>query len=141
MAFVDWSQIKEIDCSKPYKTFIDLKDGDAIFLIDFKNLELKTLYIENVSTKENNAYKINNRIEVSFKVTELDRICISDGNKYLDRIHMNYNKDEYLTTDERIGETILSLLRSRNEYQWKCLTGIFGDQLSGKFEPAHIKLC
>lgn len=140
MAFVDWSQIKEIDCSKPYKTFIDLKDGDTIFLIDFKKLELKTLYIENISTKENNAYKVNNRIEVSFKVPEFNRICISDGNRYLDRVHINY-KDEYLTTDERIGETILSLLRSRNEYQWKCLTGIFGDQLSGKFEPAHIKLC
>ena len=140
MAFVDWSQIKEIDCSKPYKTFIDLKDGDAIFLIDFKKLELKTLYVENISTKENNAYKVNNRIEVSFKVPEFNRICISDGNRYLDRVHINY-KDEYLTTDERIGETILSLLRSRNEYQWGCLTGIFGNQLSGKFESAHIKLC
>ena len=83
MAFVDWSSIKEIDCSKPYKTFIDLKDGDTVFLIDFKKIELKTLYVENVSTKENNAYKVNNRIEVSFKVPELDRICISDGNKYL----------------------------------------------------------
>ena len=140
MAFVDWSSIKEIDCSKPYKTFIDLKDGDAVFLIDFKKLELKTLYVENVSTKENNAYKVNNRIEVSFKVPELDRICISDGNKYLDRIHMNYNKDEYLTTDERIGETILSLLRSRNEYQWKCLTGIFGNPMSN-YAGKEIRLC
>lgn len=140
MAFVDWSSVKEIDYSKPYKTFIDLKDGDAIFLIDFKKLELKTLYIENISTKENNAYKVNNRIEVSFVIPDVNYIRISDGNKYLDRVHINY-KDEYLTTDERIGETILSLLRSRNEYQWGCLTGIFGNQLSGKFEPAHIKLC
>lgn len=140
MAFVDWSSVKEIDCSKPYKTFIDLKDGDAIFLIDFKKLELKTLYVENVSLKENNVYKVNNRFEVSFKVPEFNCICVSDGNRYLDRVHINY-KDEYLTTDERIGETILSLLRSRNEYQWKCLIGIFGDQLSGKFKPAHIKLC
>ena len=31
MAYVDWSSVKEIDCSKPYKTFIDLKNGDAIF--------------------------------------------------------------------------------------------------------------
>ena len=140
MAFVDWSSVKEIDCSKPYKTFIDLKDGDAIFLIDFKKLELKTLHIENISIKENNAYKVNNRIEVSFVIPGVNYIRISDGNKYLDRVHINY-KDEYLTTDERIGETILSLLRSRNEYQWGCLTGIFGNQLSGKFEPAHIKLC
>ena len=140
MAFVDWSQVKEVDCSKPYKTFLDLKDGDAIFLIDFKNLELKTLYIENISTKENNAYKVNNRFEVSFVIPGIEYVCISDGNRYLDRVHINY-KDEYFTTDERIGEMILSLLRSRNEYQWDCLTGIFGNQISGKFEPAHIKLC
>ena len=140
MAFVDWSQVKEVDCSKPYKTFLDLKDGNAIFLIDFKNLELKTLYIENISTKENNAYKVNNRFEVSFVIPGIEYVCISDGNRYLDRVHINY-KDEYFTTDERIGEMILSLLRSRNEYQWDCLTGIFGNQLSGKFEPAHIKLC
>ena len=140
MAFVDWSQVKEVDCSKPYKTFLDLKDGDAIFLIDFKNLELKTLYIENISTKENNSYKINNRFEVSFVIPGIEYVRISDANKYLDRVHINY-KDEYLTTDERIGEMILSLLRSRNEYQWDCLTSIFGNQLAGKFEPAHIKLC
>lgn len=125
MGFVDWSSVKEIDCSKPYKTFIDLKEGDAVFLIDFKNLELKTLYIENISTKENNAYKINNRFEVSFVIPGIEYVCISDGNKYLDRVNINY-KDEYLTTDERIGETILSLLRSRNKYQRECLNEIFG---------------
>lgn len=135
MAFVDWSSVKEIDCSKPYKTFIDLKDGDAIFLIDFKNLELKPLFIENVSTKENNAYKINNRFEVSFVIPGIEYVCISDGNKYLDRVNINY-KDEYLTTDERIGETILSLLRSRNVYQWGCLTGIFGNPIG---QYAHQK--
>ena len=77
MAFVDWSQVKEVDCSKPYKTFLDLKDGDAIFLIDFKNLELKTLYIENISTKENNSYKINNRFKVSFVIPgkSISSIC------------------------------------------------------------------
>lgn len=138
MAYVDWSLVKEIDCSKPYKTFIDLKDGDAIFLIDFKKLELKTLHIENISTKENNAYKVNNRFEVSFVIPEVDYVCISDGNKYLDRVHINY-KDEYLTTDERIGETILSLLRSRNEYQWGCLTGIFGSPMSN-YTYKEIKL-
>ena len=135
MAFVDWSSVKEIDCSKPYKTFLDLKDDDVVFLIDFKNLELKPLYIENVSTKENNAYKINNRFEVSFVIPSIEYVCISDGNKYLDRVHINY-KDEYLTTDERIGETILSLLISRNEYQWGCLTGIFGNPI-GRY--AHQK--
>lgn len=139
MAFVDWSSIKEIDCSKPYKTFMELKDGDAIFLIDFKNLELKTLYVENVSSKENNAYKVNNRFEVSFMIPDINRVCISDSNKYLDRVHINY-KDEYLTTDERIGETILSLLRSRNEYQWGCLTGIFGSPMSN-YAHKQIRLC
>ena len=139
MAYVDWSSVKEIDCSKPYKTFIDLKDGDAIFLIDFKKLELKTLYIENVSTKENNTYKINNRFEVSFKIPEIDYVRISDGNKYLDRVHINYY-DQYLTTDERIGETILSLLRTRNKYQWGCLTEIFGNPM-GQYAHKQIKLC
>jgi len=138
MAFVDWSQIKEIDCSKPYKTFLDLKDGDAIFLIDFKNLELKTLYIENISTKENNAYKVNNRFEVSFVIPSIEYVCISDGNRYLDRVHINY-KDEYLTTDERIGQTIIDLLRSRNSYQWNCLTDIFGNP-TNKYVEKEIRL-
>ncbi len=139
MTYVDWSSIKEIDYSKPYKTFIDLKDGDAIFLIDFKKLELKTLYIENISIKENNAYKVNNRFEVSFVIPGIEYVCISDGNRYLDKVNINY-KDEYLTTDKRIGETILSLLRSRNSYQWECLTEIFGNPLAGKYEPRHIVL-
>jgi hypothetical protein len=139
MTFVDWSSIKETDCSKPYKTFIDLKDGDTVFLIDFKKLELKTLYIENFSIKENNAYKVNNRYEVSFIIPGVDHVCISDGNKYLDRVHINYY-DQYLTTDERIGETILSLLRSRNEYQWRCLTGIFGSPMSN-YAHKEIRLC
>ena len=138
MAFVDWSQVKEVDCSKPYKTFLDLKDGDAIFLIDFKNLELKTLYIENISTKENNSYKINNRFKVSFVIPGIEYVCISDGNRYLDMVHINY-KDEYLTTDERIGEIILSLLRSRNEYQWSCFSNIFGNP-TNKYAEKEIRL-
>lgn len=138
MAYVDWSQVKEVDCSKPYKTFLDLKDGDAIFLIDFKELELKTLYIENISTKENNAYKINNRFEVSFVIPGIEYVRISDGNKYLDKVHINY-KYEYLTTDERIGQTIIDLLRSRNSYQWNCLTGIFGNP-TNKYAEKEIRL-
>ena len=138
MAYVDWSQVKEVDCSKPYKTFLDLKDGDAIFLIDFKELELKTLYIENISTKENNAYKINNRFEVSFVIPGIEYVRISDGNKYLDKVHINY-KYEYLTTDERIGQTIIDLLRSRNSYQWNCLTGIFGNPIN-KYAEKEIRL-
>jgi len=138
MAFVDWSQVKEVDCSKPYKTFLDLKDGDAIFLIDFKELELKTLYIENISSKENNAYKINNRFEVSFIIPGIEYVRISDGNKYLDKVHINY-KYEYLTTDERIGQTIIDLLRSRNSYQWNCLTGIFGNP-TNKYAEKEIRL-
>jgi hypothetical protein len=138
MAYVDWSQVKEVDCSKPYKTFIDLKDGDAIFLIDFKELELKTLYIENISSKENNAYKINNRFEVSFVIPGIEYVCISDGNKYLDKVHINY-KDEYITTDNRIAEVIIDLLRSRNSYQWNCLTGIFGNP-TNKYAEKEIRL-
>ena len=138
MAYVDWSQVKEVDCSKPYQTFLDLKDGDAIFLIDFKNLELKTLYIENISAKENNAYKVNNRFEVSFVIPGIEYVCISDGNRYLDRVHINY-KDEYLTTDGRIGQTIIDLLRSRNSYQWNCLTNIFGNP-TNKYIEKEIRL-
>jgi len=138
MAYVDWSQVKEVDCSKPYKTFIDLKDGDAIFLIDFKELELKTLYIENISTKENNAYKINNRFEVSFVIPGVEYVRISDGNKYLDKVHINY-KDEYITTDNRIAEVIIDLLRSRNSYQWNCLTSIFGNP-TNKYAEKEIRL-
>lgn len=139
MAFVDWSQFEEVDYSRPYKTFIDLVDDDKIFLIDFKNLTIKPLSVKNISTKPNNNYKILNRFEVSLQIPEVAHIIISDGNRYLDKVFINYH-EEYITTDKRIAEIVIDLLRSRNSYQWNCLTGIFGNPMN-KYTEKEIKLC
>lgn len=139
MAFVDWSQIKEVDCSKPYKTFLDLKNRDQIFLINFKELSIRNVPVENVSIKENNDYKILNRFEVSFLIPGVDKVIISDGNCYITKVKINY-KDEYIATDNRIAEVIIDLLRSRNSYQWDCLHNIFG-RTSNKHIDNNIKLC
>ena len=129
MAFIDWSSVKEVDCSKHYKTFLDLSENDKIFLIDFEKLDIKDFIIKNITIEENNSYKILNRFEVKFEIPGVAYISISDGNRYLDKTYIN-NKDAYLVTDKRIAEIIIDLLRSRNSYQWKCLTGIFGNPLN-----------
>lgn len=141
MAYVDWSMVDEVDCSEPYKTFNDLKDNDKIYLIDFKNLTIKELIIKNPVKRENNSYKILNRFEVTFEISGVTHtnIIISNGNLYLDRVFINY-EESYITTDKRLAESIINLLRLRNTYQWECLTGIFGHPLT-EYSAREIKLC
>jgi len=129
MAYVDWSMIKEVDCSIPYKTFNDLEDNDKIYLIDFKNLTIKEFIIKNPIKKENNSYKILNRFKITFEIPEIEHITIDNGNCYLERVFINY-EESYITTDKRLALTIIEILKLRNSYQWECLTGIFGQPLN-----------
>ena len=142
MAFVDWSEIKDIDYSKPYKTFNDLETNDEIYEINFKELTLIPVNIEIVEKKKS-SYGIHdlNRYEVLFKIIDEQYSItrVNDGNQYLSIAHINY-KERFFCTDKRIGEVILDILRHRNSYQWSCFSNIFGNPLAGKFEPAHIKL-
>ena len=143
MAFVDWSEIEDIDYSKPYKTFNDLETNDEIYEIDFMELKLIPIKVEIVEKKKS-SYGIHdlNRYEVLFNIIdEKNSITkVSDGNQYLSIAHINY-KDRFLCTDKRIGDVIIDILRHRNNYQWACFEEIFGYPFAGRYEPAHIKLC
>ena len=153
MAFVDWSQVEEVDHAKPYKTFNDLKDGDTIYIVDFKQMEIRELKISDYNKKDRSRYKSKNLTEVEFKVNESyntkyqnnsyyignSLVRISDGNQYFSDAHVDYT-EVYYATDSRIANIILRLLQSRNSYQWSCLTGIFGNPM-GQYAHRQIKLC
>ena len=140
--FVDYTQIPDVDYSKIYKTFNDLETNDEIYEIDFKKLKLIPIKVEIVEKKKS-SYGIHdlNRYEVLFNIiNEKNSITrVYDGNQYLSKVNINY-KDRFLCTDNRIGEVVIDILKSRNNYQWTCFSSIFDNPLTSRFEPAHIKL-
>ena len=147
MAYVDITQFEDHDYSVPYKTFNDLKADDNVYLIDLNNLEIITCNIIDCDVKEA-TYSIHdiNRFEV--KLTMIDPydsdrkeyVSIYDGNQYITRVSMNY-KDEYITTDKRIADIVISLLKTRNDRQWSMFYRIFGNPNNNRYEPRDIKLC
>ena len=139
MAYVEFH---ERDCSTPYKKFQELENGDFIFMIDYKNLsidkyEIKDVQIEKV--KEHDWRK--NCYEVMMKIIGYDHEYpqrISDGNCFIETFYKN-GEETFFTTDERIAESIIDLMKQRNHYQWNCLTGIFGSPMN-KYATKDIKL-
>lgn len=128
------------DYSIPYKTFNDLKNGDKIFVIDYKSLEIIEYEISDYENKKSNDYYKVNCIEVSFRIPALENyniMRIYNGNTFIFKTSYNY-KDLFICTDKRICEVIIDLLHSRNNYQWSCFSEIFGHPLAGKFESRHI---
>ena len=142
MAFVDWNEIEDTDYSTPYKTFVDLNTNDEIYEIDFKELRLIPIKVEIVEKNKSSYNHALNRQEVLFNIiNEKNSITkVYNGNQYLSKVYINYN-ERFLCTDSRIGEVILDILKSRNDHQWACFEKIFGYPFTGKYEPAHIKLC
>ena len=142
MAFVDWSQIEETDYSTPYKTFLDLQDGDKIYEINLSELIVIEHNIYHFHSELKESYKVKNKYEVEFNFNQDSRINpirIYDGNTYISEAYVDYKKG-YYTTDKRIADIIISILRDRNKVQWKQFSSIFGNPLSGKYEPKHIVL-
>lgn len=130
------------DCSIPYKKFQELEDNDIIYFIDFKSLKLEKYQVIEVKTKEVPEWDDRkNCIEVEFKIEGFDRDSIQkvyDGNNYIWTFYWN-GEGRFFTTDKRIGQSILEILRHRNSYQWSALTGLFGNPLS-QYAHKDIKL-
>ena len=40
------------DCSVPYKKFYELKNGDKIYNIDYKTLDIRLMTVDNVKVKD-----------------------------------------------------------------------------------------
>lgn len=137
MAFLEW---KPFDCSVPYKLFQELKDSDIIYQIDYKDFEIIPYNVENVKIKKVSEYDARrNCYEVEFNIPLLEKyrpFKISNGNCF---IHHNYGEHEmFWTTDKRIAEIVIDIMKKRNSYQWNVFHGIFGGPLEGKFEPRHV---
>lgn len=135
-----------IDYSTPYKTFNELCDGDTVFLVDYKKLEITEYNICDYSKKKSNDYYKKNCFEIKFKISldpksdVYESITIYDGNTFLYRGSTYKNLQVYFVTDKRIADTILEMFKSRNHYQWDMFSEIFGNPLSGKYESKHIRL-
>ena len=133
---------KPYDCSIPYKKFQELKNGDIIYFIDFKCLRLDKYNVENVKVKEVPSWDDRkNCLEVEFIISGFDKDYdqrVSDGNCFIYPFYSN-GEGRFFTTDERIGKTILDILRHRNSYQWNSLTSLFGSPLN-KYAYKDIKL-
>lgn len=139
MVFVEFH---ERDCSIPYKKFQELKDGDFIFMIDYKNLSIDKYEIKDVEVTKVKEYDWRkNCYEVTMKIIGYDYEClkkVSDGNCFIDTFYSN-GEGTFFTTDERIAESIIDLIRQRNNYQWNCLIGIFGGPRN-KYSIKDIKI-
>ncbi len=127
-------QYEHHDFGDPYKLFKELKDGDKIYSIDYKNIDIKEHKISKVSVQDISDYYSKNRFKVEFEITDNptnDKIVkVYDGNSF---IHNQWDGRNhfYFTTDERIAKMICDILCSRNSYQWSTFTSLFGNPMSG----------
>lgn len=139
MAYVEF---KQYDCSVPYKKFQELKDGDNIYMINYKDLSVDKYMIKDVEvTKVREHDWRKNCYEVMMKIIGYDYEypkSVSNGNCFIDTFYSNGEKT-FFTTDERIAESIIDLIKQRNHYQWNCLTGIFGHPMN-QYATKDIKL-
>ena len=139
-----------IDYSIPYKTFNELCDGDTVFLVDYKKLEVIEYSISDLKKKnitddyyKKNCTVVNFSILLNPRNEQFGIVHISNGNTYIKEVTITYGYASeycYVTTDKRLADIMLSILNNRNIYQWDSFSKIFGDPLSGRYESKHIRL-
>lgn len=136
-------QYEHHNFGKPYKVFKDLTTEDPIYFIDFKNLKVIPIQIYDVSVEDKSDYFSENRFFVYIKTFDInlsdETIKVYDGNTFICQIWDGTDK-LFFSTDERIANEILSILRARNNYQWDTFTGLFGNPMSG-YAHKEVRLC
>lgn len=125
----------------PYKLFKDLKDDDYIYLIDFKDLKIVPIQVYSIKVTDISDYWSTDRYKVEFDTSDI-KLCheptIWDGNTFITEIY-DGQETWFFTTDERIGKSILDIIRQRNNYQWETFTSLFGTPLN-RYADKEIKL-
>ena len=143
---------KEVDYSTPYKTFNDLKNGDKVYMINYKDLSIMEYVIMNYSKKDISNYSQKNHYEINFEILYNEKDdkwssvhLYSDGNSLIGNgmisSHYVYGRKEmFFTSDERIADIIITILRERNTYQWNSFHQLFGRNPQNN-EFRDIKYC
>lgn len=144
---------KEIDYSTPYKTFNELENEDKVYLINYEDLSIMEYVIMKYSKKDASNYYLKNHYEINFEIlyNEKDDKWYSvhlycDGNSLISNgmissYYVYGRKEIFLTSDKRIADMIITILKYRNSYQWNCFTSIFGNPIDEKYELKNIPLC
>lgn len=118
---------------EPYKLFKDLEDSDYIYLVDYKSLEIKPIQIYSVKVTDVSDYWSKDRFKVTFETSDIQlrhgEISNWDGNSFIMRYYDGDN-EYFFTTDKRIGEMMIDIMKFRNAYQWKSFTSLFGNPMS-----------
>ena len=132
------------DFGDHYKLFKDLIDGDTIYCIDFKEMSILTHNVSCIKITDISDYYSKNRLKVEFEITgnplkHHDIITIYDGNTFINE-QWDGQEKYFFTTDIRIAQSIIDIIRTRNNYQWNTFTSIFGNPMSG-YATKEIRLC
>lgn len=121
---------EERDCSVPYKTFKDLDNGDAVYVVMVDHINKVKCKIENYSKKDVSDMWNHNCTKVEFKLPEYNtqkEFSIYNGNVFIEEI---YHDNAFMVSDERIADMICTIMRTRNGCQWNQFTNIFGNPMS-----------
>ncbi len=128
----------------PYKRFMDLEVGDNLYFINLEDLSIKIERVKTVGVQDTSDYFSHNRTSVEYSIevkNESDKsevFKIYDGNSFIDDYSLSRN-NILICTDERICNSMVDVLRSRNIVQWKKFTSIFGNPM-GEYATKDVVL-
>lgn len=130
----------EKDFGLPHKTFNDLKDGDKVFLLNYKTLEIVPFNITGYEKNDASNSLDKNRFKPTFSLKRYHCediiLTIPNGNVYMACLrHCDVSEDNlddyFILSDEELTVDIKRLIELRNEFQWNTFTGLFGNPMSG----------
>lgn len=127
------------DFSENYKTFLDLKDGDSIFVLDYKNVNIEEHKISKYSKEDKSDYFKKGFYVVQFEIPDLDnrQVKIYNGNQLIEK-----DGEIFYSTDKRLCQTIKDIIYKRNNYQWETITNCFGNPMSRyRYADKPVVLC
>lgn len=129
-------EYREREFGTPYKRFMDLEVGDNLYFINLENIHIEVGRVRTVDVQDTSNSFARNRTSVEYSIevkNESDKsevFKIYDGNSFIDGYSLS-NNNILVCTDERISNSIVDALRSRNNIQWKKFTSIFGNPMGG----------
>ena len=125
----------------PYKLFKELEEDDYIYWVDFKDLKIVPIQVYSIKVTDISDYWSTDRYKVEFDTSDIHlnhEPTIWDGNTFITEIYDGQDT-WFFTTDERIGKSMLDIIKQRNHYQWETFTHLFGTPLS-RYADKEIRL-